>query len=337
MVRGERPRQTRCNESAKSDRHSVCLALFTATRQHGIIRLMEQQILEIDHAGWHIGAANDEWIAALEAGKVLYFPRLAFTLTEKERRFLTPDIRDPKTRNISLDAKGRLKGALGDAASQAEVAAMIGRFRMQAQSLIHSLLPRYASQKVPVGDTDALRLAPTSYRPSKVETRTQSWRADDRRLHIDAFPSRPNYGERILRVFTNVNPDGIPRVWRVGEPFEVVARHFLPRVKPYSSWQAHLLSVLRVTKSLRSEYDHLMLQLHDGMKSDLDYQQDAHQVTMPFPAGSVWVCFSDQTSHAVMSGQYMLEQTFHLPAARQYDVDSSPLAILTRLTGRTLA
>jgi hypothetical protein len=37
-----------------------------------------------------------------------------------------------------------------------------------------------------------------------------------------------------------------------------------------------------------------------------------------------------------MSGQYMLEQTFHLPADAQYDTASSPLAILTRLTGRTL-
>ena len=45
-----------------------------------------------------------------------------------------------------------------------------------------------------------VRMAPTSYRPSQVETRAQSWRADDKRMHVDAFPSRPNYGERILRV-----------------------------------------------------------------------------------------------------------------------------------------
>ena len=55
-----------------------------------------------------------------------------------------------------------------------------------------------------------------------------------------------------------------------------------------------------------------------------------------FPAGSVWVCFSDQTSHAVMSGQYMLEQTLHLPSAHAYDQAASPLAILQRLTGRPL-
>ena len=31
-----------------------------------------------------------------------------------------------------------------------------------------------------------------------------------------------------------------------------------------------------------------------------------------------------------MSGQYMLEQTFHLPPAHQYDLQASPLAILMR-------
>ncbi len=291
---------------------------------------MEQQILDIDTADWQIRIPNSGWISALESGKVLYCPHLSLALTTDERRFLTPAIRDPKSRNISLDAKGQLKGAIGEEADQTALASMIGRFRMHAQQLISSLLPAYV-------DADSgLRLAPTSYRPMRVETREQSWRADDRRMHVDAFPSRPNYGERILRVFTNVNPDGVPRVWRVGEPFEDVAQRFLPKVKAYSRWQAQLLNALHITKSLRSEYDHLMLQLHDAMKSDLDYQKNGPQVTKSFAAGSVWVCFSDQTPHAVMSGQYMMEQTFHLPVAHQYDQDASPLAILSRLTGRVL-
>ena len=162
-------------------------------------------------------------------------------------------------------------------------------------------------------------------------------RADDRRLHVDAFPSRPNYGERILRVFTNVNPQGEPRVWRVGEPFEAVARRYLPEAKPYAQWQARLLQGLKVTKSFRSEYDHLMLQLHDRMKADDAYQRECPQVTMPFPAGSTWVCYSDQAVHAVMAGQHMLEQTFHLAPDRQYNPGKSPLAILGRLAGHPLA
>ncbi|AMM26887.1 Kdo hydroxylase family protein [Variovorax sp. PAMC 28711] len=288
---------------------------------------MDTQLVELGLTDWRAATPNDDWIAALEAGKVLYFPRLAFELLATERALLTPGVLSPDVRNISLSQDGRIKGVAGDESTQRAVAAMVGRFSAQAQALIHGLLPDYKP---------ALRLAPTSYRPAHVETRVQSWRADDKRLHVDSFPSRPNYGERILRVFTNVNPDNMPRVWRVGEPFEEVARRFLPRAKPYVRWQARLLRALRVTKSLRSEYDHLMLQLHDGMKSDLDYQKTSPQETAAFPPGSVWVCFSDQTSHAVMSGQYMLEQTLHLPAAKQYNPDSSPLAILSRLTGRKL-
>ncbi|MBU4422265.1 MAG: Kdo hydroxylase family protein [Gammaproteobacteria bacterium] len=288
---------------------------------------MESQIVRIDNDEWHTVQGNDAWRAALEAGKVLFFPNLGFQLQPEERALLRPDIRDPGVRNISLNVDGSLKGAVGDAATQAALEAMIARFREQASALIAALLPFYVS---------ALRLAPTSYRPTQVETRTQSWRADDRRLHVDAFPSRPNYGERILRVFANINPDGADRVWRVGEPFETVARKFLPKAKPYVPWQATLLEKLRVTKSLRSEYDHLMLQLHDGMKSDIDFQRHSSQETVAFPAGSVWVCFSDQASHAVMSGQYMLEQTLHLPPGHAYDPSASPLAILTRLVGRPL-
>ena len=276
---------------------------------------------------WRADALAPAAIAALEAGQVLYLPHLAFVLSADEQRLLTPEVRDPKVRNISLGDDAVLKGAQGDAATLAALAAMIGRYRAQAAQLISAMLPQYS---------DAMRMAPTSYRPAKVETRAQSWRADDRRLHVDAFPSRPNYGERILRVFSNVNPDGQPRVWRIGEPFETVARNFLPRTKPYVAWQARCLQMLRVTKSLRSEYDHLMLQLHDGMKSDLAYQQEAQQMTMAFAPSSTWICFSDQASHAVMSGQFMLEQTLHLPALAQYDQAASPLAILGRLTGRTL-
>lgn len=289
---------------------------------------MESQILSLEARDWRGVPSNPEWTAALEAGKVLYFPHLRFELEAAEAALLRPEVRDPKSRNISLGVDDRLKGAAGDEATQAAVARMVRRFRSQAHALIEGLLPDYVPK---------LRAAPTSFRPMQVETRAQSWRADDRRLHVDSFPSRPNYGERILRVFTNLNPEGAPRVWRVGEPFETVARHFLPRAKPYVAWQARALKALHVTKSLRSEYDHLMLQLHDGMKSDLDYQARAGQETMPFPAGSTWVCFSDQTSHAVMSGQYMMEQTLYLPPGQEYDPTASPLAILTRLMGRPLA
>ncbi|MFL6635041.1 MAG: Kdo hydroxylase family protein [Massilia sp.] len=289
---------------------------------------MEKQIVEIDMAD--VGHGNPAWIAALEAGKVLYFPNFGergFAPQKEELALFREDIRDPKIRNISLSTAGDLKGVVGDDGTRALMAGMIGRFRAEAEGLLANLVPRYGEH---------LRRGATSFRPSVVQNRVQSWRADDRRMHVDAFPSRPNYGERLLRVFTNVNLEGEPRVWRVGEPFEDVARRFLPNVKPYSAWQAKVLNALHVTKSLRSEYDHIMLQLHDAMKSDLDYQKNAPQVTFHFPPGCAWVCFSDQTSHAVMAGQYMMEHTLQLSPMHQYDKEASPLAILTRMQGHAL-
>jgi hypothetical protein len=286
---------------------------------------MEEMIVTIDPS--QVEQHRSEWIAALEAGKVLYVPRFSFQLQADEQGLLRPDLRDPKKRNISLSANGALAGVAGDAAVQRQVAAMIQRFRDEAEATIAAIVPRYSEH---------LQRGATSYRPNEVESRQQSWRADDKRLHVDAFPSRPNYGRRLLRVFVNVNPTGVPRVWRVGEPFPDVARRFMPRFKPYSHWQAKALELLHVTKSFRSEYDHLMLQMHDAMKADLDYQQNAPQERVEFPPGSAWICFSDQASHAAMSGQYMLEHTMTLEPEFQYDVQSSPLAILSRMTGRTL-
>lgn len=288
---------------------------------------MASQIVEIDFTDWAQAHSRPEWTAALEAGKLLYFPRLGFAVQPQEQALLREDMLSAKARNVSLGADGVLKGAAGSAEEQQALAAMVGRFRRQALQLVDDLLPEYQGH---------LRIAPTSFRPRQVETRAQSVRADDQRMHVDAFPSRPSYGERLLRVFTNLNPHGVPRVWRVGEDFETIARRYLPRAKPYRLWQAKLLNAVKATKSLRSEYDHLMLQLHDLMKFDEDYQKNGTQVTMPFPPGSVWVCFSDQATHAVMSGQFMMEQTLYLPPGREVNPDASPLAILTRLMGRPL-
>ena len=288
---------------------------------------LDTQIVTLDAADWHLEQTDPAWIAALESGKVLYFPRLAFRLKEEELRFLTPEINAEGARSVTLEGSGRFKGAAGDEVTQAAVAAMVGRFRRQAQELVETLLPDYRQ---------ALRMGTTSYRPKLVETRVQTWRADDRRLHVDAFAGRPNHGERILRVFANVNPHGVPRVWRVGEPFEDMAKRFLPRIEKYRPLHAHWIKLLRKTKKLRTEYDHMMLQFHDHMKLDADYQQNAPQLTMPFAAGSVWVCFSDHTLHAAMSGQFMMEQTLNLSPQAQYDPSQSPLAVLQRLTGRAL-
>jgi hypothetical protein len=264
-------------------------------------------------------------VRAIEEGGVLVLPQLAFDLEEDEKRFLSPSWSDGRSKNISLDGES-LKGARGDAAELRALARLVSRFAANAANLVSVLFPRYAPY---------VKRARTSFRPQPAVGRALSWRKDDSRLHIDAFPSRPNRGERILRVFCNINPIE-DRVWRVGEDFPSMARALLPRVSPQPPGLPVLLAALRVTRGRRSEYDHLMLGLHDRAKADSDYQRDSPQQVVRFAPGTTWLCFSDQVMHAAVSGQHMLEQTIHLPIAALYQPDSSPLAILEKLAGRRL-
>ncbi len=276
---------------------------------------------------WKQPESREDWANDLEGGLVLHFESLPFYLKKSEQRFLNSRIQHPKVRNISLDAKGTLKGMVGSLEDQKELTKLILRFRGAAYQLVNSAFPCYKEH---------LKLAPSSFRPNQVETRSQSICADDKRLHVDAFSTRPNYGERILRVFLNANSNGQPRVWRIGESFVDIARQIAPKIKNYSKVQAKLLHVLGLTKSLRSEYDHLMLGIHDNMKMSDEYQLTSKQMIYAFAPGAVWMCFSDQTSHAVISGQFMFEQTFHLPIASMYRPESSPLLILQRLLKKDL-
>lgn len=286
------------------------------------------EILTLDLAGFAPAIPPDVQDAAvrvLEGGGVVALPRATFVLAEGERRFLSPAWSDGRAKNVSLDGE-RLKGAQGGDRDLAELAAMVARFARDAATLVTALFPRYAPY---------VKRARTSFRPQPAVGRDVSWRKDDSRLHIDAFPSRPNHGERILRVFSNVNP-AEPRVWRVGESFETMARTLLPRIKSPLPGSAALLAALHVTKGTRSEYDHLMLNLHDSAKADMTYQRECAQQLVSFAPGTTWLCFSDQVMHAAVSGQYMLEQTIHLPLSALYDRARAPLAILERLTGRSL-
>lgn len=264
-------------------------------------------------------------IRTVERGDVLALPRASFVLAADERRFLSPLWSDGHAKNISLDGNA-LKGAQGSPEDLAALQAMVARFAAAAAGLVGALFPRYAAR---------IARARTSFRPQSARGRETSWRKDDSRLHIDAFPSRPNRGERILRVFTNVNAEA-PRVWRVGEPFEAMSRRFLPRIRDPLPGAAPFLATLGITKGQRTLYDHLMLNLHDHAKADLAYQRDSPQQVVRFAPGTTWICFSDQVMHAAVEGQYMLEQTINLPLEALYDPQSSPLATLERVTGRTL-
>ena len=274
-------------------------------------------------------STQQQAIRSLENGQILYFPELAFSLSPAEQKFLTTEYSDPHAKNISYHAERKKLWGVQGLTDEENLAmkAMMDRFSRYAYNLIHQLLPRYAQQLHP---------ARTSYRPIQISGRKTSYRKDDKRLHVDAFPSAPNQGQRILRVFSNINPSGEDRVWRTGESFEKVASTFIPRCSKPIPGKSTLLRMLKITKSYRTPYDHYMLQIHDRMKQDDVYQKEAEQQEVRFPPGSTWIVQTDDVSHAAMSGQYLMEQTFYLPVKAMKDESRSPLRVLEKLLGEKL-
>lgn len=267
-------------------------------------------------------------IQSLENGYVLVFPSLSFPLVTDEQPFLSSDIADPKSKNVSYDIhKDRLTGALCPENDIGKLRAMMKRYALTSRQFLERLIPSYSP---------FLIQAKTSFRPVEIAGRKSSYRKDDSLLHVDSFPSSPTKGQRILRIFTNINPKGKPRVWRLGEPFEDVVEKMIARTSSPMWGIASLYKWLGITKDYRTPYDHYMLQIHDAMKGDNHYQKTVSQCEVQFPPGTTWIVYTDQVSHAAMSGQHVLEQTFHLPVKGIKNTSTIPLKVLEKKLNRIL-
>ncbi len=271
---------------------------------------------------------QEKAILALESGMAVFLPKLSFNLNCQELSFLCPKIVDPKSKNISFDKKNdSLSGTICQGEDAKKLKEMMKRYSLHTEQFMHTLFPSYKKNLIQ---------ARTSFRPIEASGRVQSYKKDDTRLHVDAFPSKPTSGERIIRFFSNVNQESKPRAWRLGEPFPDVVKKMAPRTSKPILGLRTLLQAFKITKSYRTLYDHYMLQIHDAMKADLDYQAQVPQKDVLFPAGSSWIVYSDQASHAAMSGQHMFEQTFHLPISGMEDPNKSPLKVLESYFGQKL-
>ncbi len=279
---------------------------------------------------WQLHPVSDQQaVQALESGQVLYMPRLAFNLQADEHSLLTPEVLAKNRKNVSYDySKRHMSGCSDDPAIQSKLTQMMHRFAIQAQQLIDVLLPEYHNH---------LTIGRTSFRPQEIAGRkAPSFRKDDTRLHVDAFPSTPMQGRRILRVFSNINPQNQPRKWRIGERFPEVVKRFLPSITAPQFGSRKLMHWFKITRRYRTLYDHYMLRLHDQMKKDIDYQKSAHQQSLMLAAGSTWLVYTDIASHAVDQGQHALEQTFYLPVDAMHDPKQSPLKILEKFLEQRL-
>ena len=266
---------------------------------------------------------------AFETGNILFFPVLSLDLNPNEQALLEPRILSPRRKNISFNPKTQeLRGVIeSDTSVAPRLLQFMQRFVDYSTQLVNALLPNYSPH---------IKLGRTSLRPVEIFTRKPlSPHKDDRLLHVDAFPSSPVQDKRIIRLFMNINLEGTPRVWRLGEAFEKVMARFCDDLSVSPKFWRKLQHGLGVTRDYRTAYDCLMLQLHHRMKRDSAYQAQLKE-TFDFPAQSTWMVFTDYVSHAAISGQHLLEQTFYLPVDAMADPSLSPLRQLEKKLTRDL-
>ncbi len=289
------------------------------------------ELFPLRHARWDKPPSADvtatAW-AALERGHVLFLPQLSFPIDARDAEIFTPAVLT-SSKNASFDPVSKRIGGTTLAGEDLDrLRRLMIRWSDAAAALVDQLLPRYRGRIV---------RARSSFRPAEIAGRATSWRKDDTRLHVDSFPATPVQGRRILRVFTNVNPSGRPRQWRIGGEFEALAARFAGSLVDPVAGQCRAAS-----RAPRHQVAALGLRRADAAapRSDEGGRRVSGaqpQTAVEFPSGTTWVAFTDQVSHAAMAGQYQLEQTFVLPVEALADESRSPLRILERLKGRRLA
>jgi 3-deoxy-D-manno-oct-2-ulosonic acid (Kdo) hydroxylase len=265
---------------------------------------------------------------ALESGNILYFPNESSGISDSDKRFLL-SIRQANGavhKNIAYrPSQDKVSGYDGPADPLRSALRNYSHWTVQFTG---GILPRYKQH---------WRLDYTSFRPQEEQGRDLPWKKRNDLLHVDAFPSRPTHGDLILRVFTNINPNQ-GRVWITSDPFAVLAPKYASSAGLNGSTKL-LIRALRWTglpSADRTPYDRFMLRFHDYLKANSDYQRDCPKYRFEFPPHSTWMVFTDVVPHAVLSGQFALEQTFIVARSSLANPAHAPVSILEKLSGTHL-
>lgn len=285
-------------------------------------------------SGTHAADPSD-WAPRLERGDIVHFPVCPFPVPAGDDLafLLRQRLASRAHKNIGFNPHtGKVTGYARQGGNQTEqLHRVLGTFARDVTAWVAERLPRYAA---------GWQLDRVSYRPEEEALRKLRLTARNDLLHVDAFPSRPTDGWRILRVFANVNPTE-PRVWITAEPFACLLQRYgravgLPdgrRPRLFRRLREHVLTLLRPGRSRRSAYDEFMLRLHNHMKADAEFQKDCAKRRWEFQPGSAWMVITDTASHAVLRGRYALEHSYFLAPGTLALPEESPAALLARASG----
>lgn len=268
----------------------------------------------------------------LESGEILVFADCPFPLpTPEERQFLFRQrVLSRFHKNITYNpANGRVAGFDRQPAQAVQLLqSTLARFSRCACCWLAEFLPQYAA---------AWRPDRASYRPEEEALRKLRPTARNDLLHLDAFPTRPSHGDRLLRLYVNLHASE-PRVWATSDPFATLLERFGPHVglpPAASSWPRRLVQLFRPDADGRS-YDQFMLKLHHFLKRNDDFQERSAKKLWHFPSGSAWLLFTDGLSYAELRGQHALEHSFFVPARALTLPERAPAALLDKACGRAV-
>ncbi|HTV57252.1 MAG TPA: Kdo hydroxylase family protein [Verrucomicrobiae bacterium] len=292
--------------------------------------------------GWVGSQQHEERARAycefLEKGQILLFRELPFSLPQADQEFLLAqewsELRLHK--NVSYrPGEDSIRGVAGDAATVGKICRIMRSYSEQVIGFAEKFLSPYAGRWT---------LDFASFRPLEEEGRDLPLHKRNDLLHVDAFPSRPTRGGRILRIFTNVNRSR-PRVWHTTEGFDLLAKRYAEEAglrqiaeddgflsRTVQNWGAKL----GLPGMGRTAYDMFMLRFHDYLKENSEFQANCPKVRLEFPPKSTWIVYTDCTAHAVMSGQYALEQTLLIPPEALVARAQAPYRILEEIAGLPL-
>ncbi len=283
------------------------------------------------------------WCRKLEEGNILFFPKTPIALADGDLRFLLTLQQTSSGLHKNLAYKplrdevsgADMKGA--DAAAGERLHRILREYSHRVTEFLESFLSPYQSR---------WQLDYGSFRPQEEQGRDLPLRRRNDLMHTDAFPTRPTHGARILRFFNNLHPSKT-RDWITGEPFGDLVPQFAPQQIALPREQSTLTRVTmaaacnlglgRVLPALkRSPYDDFMMRFHNFLKENATYQAQGKREAWSFPPGSSWMVYTDMVPHAVLAGQYALEQTYLVSPEAMVAPEYAPLNVLQTLTGQQL-
>ncbi|GAC1396852.1 MAG: Kdo hydroxylase family protein [Pyrinomonadaceae bacterium] len=299
-------------------------------------------------AGWQKsvsdGEARAKWYCEqLEEGKVLFFDDVPFNLPEEHRKFLLAQHQGDSRYHKNISYRPNQDVLRGFASKSAETVTYMQKIMREYSRNVTQFLAQFLA---PYAVHWSLDFA--SFRPLEEEGRNLPLHKRNDLLHVDAFPTRPTHGGRILRVFTNINPNQ-SRVWHTTGHFDEIAGRYAQDAG-LNQFAAHGASPARgvfrqAMRSMRavgipvvdrSVYDKFMLRFHDYLKENADFQNECPKTRLEFPPHSTWIVYTDSVPHAALSGQYALEQTYIISIDGMVAPQKAPIRVLETLAGQTL-